>query len=105
MMENEIREKIEERGVESIDWEGISRNQTLSEDFIREFKNYVDWDAIFVCQKLSENFIKEMKNYVNWAGIFDTQDSSESFKEEMYRVGIYTPSKNIKMNYNIKISK
>ena len=105
MNEKEIRKLIKEKGVDNVDWYWISSNQTLSEDFIREFKNYVDWDAIFVCQKLSENFIKEMKNYVNWAGIFDTQDSSESFKEEMYRVGIYTPSKNIKMNYNIKISK
>ena len=43
-----------------------------------------------------------MKNYVNWTGIFDTQDLSESFRGEMYRVGIYTPSKNIEMSY-IKI--
>ena len=105
MDEKEIRKLIKEKGVDNVDWTSICMHQILSESFIKEFKNYVDWDAIFVCQKLSENFIKEMKNYVNWAGIFDTQDSSESFKEEMYRVGIYTPSKNIKMNYNIKISK
>ena len=66
MNEKEIRKLIKENGVESIDWEGISRNQTLSEDFIREFKDKVNWDYISAFQSLSEEFIEKMKDKVNW---------------------------------------
>ena len=50
-------------------------------------------------QNFSNENVKESKYISKY------QDLSESFRGEMYRVGIYTPSKNIKMSYNIKISK
>lgn len=44
-----------------MNWKYISKHQTLSEEFIREFKDYVDWDEINFRQKLSKDFRKEFK--------------------------------------------
>lgn len=46
-----------------------SQYQTLSEDFIRKFKNKVDWEKISQYQELSEDFIREFKNKVHWVPI------------------------------------
>ena len=51
-------------------WEGISKDQILSEDFIREFKDFVDWKYISKCQTLSETFIEEFKDRVDWGFIY-----------------------------------
>jgi len=48
------------------DWEFISQNQCLSEDFIREFKDKVDWTLICENQTLSEDFINEFEDKVDW---------------------------------------
>jgi len=40
--------------------------QTLSEDFIREFKDRVSWYWISEHQILSEDFIKKFKDKVEW---------------------------------------
>ena len=55
--------------LDDVDWFIISQNQTLSENFIREFKDKVDWYWISVYQKLSENFIREFKDRVYWKEI------------------------------------
>ena len=39
MNEKEIREMIKEKGIDNIDWSEISKCYSLSEDFIREFKD------------------------------------------------------------------
>jgi hypothetical protein len=52
-----------------VNWEYISINQTLSEDFIREFRDRVDWLWISRKQNLSEDFIREFKNHVYWDSI------------------------------------
>ena len=49
---------------------------------IEEFKDKVDWDGISVNKKLSEDFIKEFKDYVWWWGIFRYQQWSGDFFEE-----------------------
>ena len=59
MTENEIREKIKEKGIDIVNWKSVSQYQTLSEDFIREFQDKVDWEWISSKQKLSESFIRE----------------------------------------------
>ena len=43
-------------------WQNISKHQTLSEDFIREFKDKVNWYWISRYQTLSEDFIREFKD-------------------------------------------
>ena len=39
-------------------WNEISENETLSEDFIREFKDRVNWIMISRFQVLSEEFTR-----------------------------------------------
>jgi hypothetical protein len=65
-----------------VDWCCISRDQKLSEDFIREFKNRVDWDYISSYQNLSEGFIREFKDKVFWDSISRSQKLSEDFIRE-----------------------
>ena len=53
-------EKIKDLPQEYVDdWARISRELTLSEDFIRDHQDKVDWEYISKYQKLSEDFIKE----------------------------------------------
>ena len=42
----------------------ISQYQTLSEDFIREFKDKVDWIKMSEHKKISGSFIREFQNKV-----------------------------------------
>ena len=44
------------------DWARISRELTLSEDFIRDHQDKVDWEYISKYQKLSEDFIRDHKD-------------------------------------------
>jgi hypothetical protein len=63
----------------SEDWEYISKNKTVSEDFIREFKSEVDWGYISIYQNLSEGFIREFKGLVSWYYLSRYQNLSEEF--------------------------
>jgi len=65
-----------------INWTNLSRDQVLSEDFIREFQDKVDWDYISINQILSENFIREFKDKVDWHWISKYQTLSEEFIRE-----------------------
>ena len=65
-----------------VDWNKISEKQTLSEDFIREFQDKVEWYRISTYQKLSEDFIREFKDKVNWNNILRNQRLSEDFIRE-----------------------
>jgi hypothetical protein len=89
----EIRTKFEKRihkGHIDIDWEEISCNQKLSEEFIEKFQNKVDWDAISIHQKLSEEFIQKFQDKVNWGYI------------SIYQKTLF---KNLLKNLNIKLNK
>lgn len=63
----------------AINWTDISKNDKLSEDLIRQFKDFIDWDLISRYQVLSETFILEFKENVNWHSISAYQTLSESF--------------------------
>ena len=65
-----------------INWGNISTNKTLSEDFIREFKDYVIWSEISKYQNLSEDFIIEFKNKVDWYSIYLHQKLSTEFHDK-----------------------
>ncbi len=60
-------------------WSVFSRYKVLSEDFIREFQDYVDWKEISWNQILSESFIEEFKEKVNWISICRKQKLSKDF--------------------------
>ena len=76
---NYIKERIDKY---KVNWQYISINQNLSEEFIREFKDDVNWHNISCNQNLSEEFIREFKEYVNWKYISRYQNLSEKFCNE-----------------------
>ena len=57
-------------------------NQTLSENFIREFQDKVDWKMVSSYQTLSENFIREFQDIVDWSKISHFQHLSKKFITE-----------------------
>lgn len=50
-------------------WSIISQYQTLSEQFIHDFANYVNWEDILLYQSLSGKFFLEHFNYICDVGI------------------------------------
>ena len=67
---------------DKVDWTCISRYPHLSEDFIRKFADRVDWYYISTYQYLSENFIREFNDWVYWDAISYCQRLSEDFIRE-----------------------
>ena len=67
---------------DKVDWICISRYPHLSEDFIRKFADRVDWYYISAYQYLSENFIREFADRVAWDWIVKYQPLSEDFIRE-----------------------
>ena len=68
--------------VDEADWFTISQSIDLSEDFIREFQDYVCWGYISVYQVLSEDFVREFKDKVYWDEISRNQKISVDFAIE-----------------------
>lgn len=64
------------------DWEQISAEQCLTEDFIRKFQDKVDWACISDWQELFENFIREFEDKIFWDFLFETQKLSNEFVRE-----------------------
>ena len=56
-----MKEDYIKRNKNKIKWEWMSKRKILSENLMREFKDYVNWHSISIFQDLSEDFIKEMK--------------------------------------------
>jgi len=81
LSEEFIREFIREFA-DKVCWCYISRYQKLSEEFIREFFNKVCWCCISTYQKLSEGLIREFANKVDWNCISIYQKLSEGFIRE-----------------------
>ena len=79
---NELTEEFIREFKDRVNWIYISVCQKLSEDFIREFEDIVDWYWISRSQKLSEDFIREFEDKVNWNMISKFQKLSEEFIKE-----------------------
>jgi hypothetical protein len=93
--EQKLSEDFIKKNQDKVEWDYISENQKLSEDFIKKNQDKVDWDYISICQKLSENFIREFQNKVNWDFISEYQKLSENFiiefqnKVNWYNISCY----------------
>ena len=57
-----VKDVNKEITADYVDWNQTSCNQTLSESFIREFKDTVDWECILCYQNISNEFILEFKD-------------------------------------------
>ncbi|AUN01423.1 hypothetical protein EXM90_11505 [Clostridium botulinum] len=66
-IENFVRKNKET--LNEIDWENISKNKNLTENFIIEFENNIDWFYIKCFQNLSENFLLKFKNKIYWSNV------------------------------------
>ena len=75
-VENFVRENKET--LNEIDWENISKNENLTENFIREFENNVDWFYVSSYQNLSEDFLLEFKSKIYWNNIHYNKNLSLS---------------------------
>ncbi|HCL4447268.1 TPA: hypothetical protein N2D16_002873 [Clostridium botulinum] len=51
------------------DWENISKNKNLTENFIIEFEKNIDWFYIHCYQNLSEDFLLKFKNKIYWNNV------------------------------------
>lgn len=60
-------------------WYWVSEYVELTEKLIDEFRDYLDWTVISHSQTLSEDFIKKYIDYVDWNVISAKQKISEDF--------------------------
>jgi hypothetical protein len=74
------KEEIEEIRKDPIiaDWYHFCGNYDLSEEFIREFKDYLNWWKLSYYQNLPESLIREFQDIVNWSNILSNQALSLS---------------------------
>lgn len=62
--DNSIRKQI--ANGDNIKWDVISYYSELSEEFMKEYKDFINWKNASMMQYMSESFIIEMKDYVDW---------------------------------------
>ncbi|KAF2889656.1 hypothetical protein ILUMI_16517 [Ignelater luminosus] len=87
--------------VNELDWYIICIFRKLSEEFLREFKNYIHWQNVCMFQQLSEGFIKEFENDVDWGIISGNQKISTEFVREFkHRIKWRTMSQCRKLSEN-----
>lgn len=67
-----------------MNWDEISKQENLSEDFMRENANHLNWELISKNQILSVDFIKEMDDFVKWACILRFQKNVNELIETKY---------------------
>jgi hypothetical protein len=76
-----------------VDWNRISRNQKLSERFIKEFADRMDWTLISMYQTLSENFIRDFGSLLNPYGLVENPNISDEIKKQLGTIfPWYSPS-------------
>lgn len=68
--------------ISSPGWVEMSSHQTLSEEFMDEFKNRLDWRKISRFQELSEDFIEKHKDHLDWSGVCLNQVLSPGFMDK-----------------------
>lgn len=81
-----IPEYIIRRNVDLItknkQWVNISHFQSLSESFIREYKDYVKWSSICVTSKLSIKFMIEFADRLAWEEVCHFQNLTSEFMDQ-----------------------
>jgi hypothetical protein len=80
--ENRLSENFIREFQDYVVWDYVSGNSPLSENFIREFQDKFDWNVVSMDQVLSEPFIREFQDRVDWVCIFAYQVLSEEFRKE-----------------------
>lgn len=76
-----------------MDWNQISRQPDLSEDFIREYEKQINWDILLLSQnkseKINESFVENLKDVIDWSAVARSQLLSFSFiKQHLPRLPV-----------------
>lgn len=66
-----------------VDWVRVSTDMRLSEDFIREFSDKVDWTFISYYQLLSDKFINEFEDKIDWMVYLSDTSTTSLYKKEI----------------------
>ena len=82
-------------------WCIMSLSYKLSENFMREFSDYIKWAYICIYQKLSEDFIRDYHTKVLWYFIGSNQNLSEEFILE-FKEYIFLDSLELNKKIDIK---
>ena len=66
-----------------IDWKGISNNQKLSFNFIKQYKNKLDWEKLCLNKKIELNIklIREFQDIIDWNYISKNKNYISKFKK------------------------
>ena len=79
---NDIGVDFSELDITIQNWKLISKNKILSEEFIREFQDFVDWMYVTAFQTLSEEFIREFQEKVSRTYVSSRQFLTDEFLVE-----------------------
>ena len=63
------------------DWMYISYYRTITEDFMREFKDYIIWKGVCLSQKMSKEFIMEFIDKIDFNLVIHNNDISKEVKD------------------------
>jgi hypothetical protein len=73
---------------DDIDFYELSRVKVLSESFIRQYLTHFDdrtWTVISESQKLSQDFIREFKDFLDWDMVVRNQQVSVEFVDDPWK--------------------
>jgi len=97
-----ILNKYKWKSIADVDWEAISQDVKLSEEFIAYFKDRVIWYLISTYQTLSEAFIEKFAKKVWWIEIATHQILSRDFVEK-YRYRLDMLDLTGKKNFSLRM--
>lgn len=84
-MIDSLAELLEEKGYKdkrSVSWNAVSRDEELSENFLRENSDQVNWKLVSEFQVLPEIFVRKFSGRLYWKEVIQHQQVSEGFIEE-----------------------
>ena len=78
---NEVNEAFIKKYNDVIKWDIISKQMSLTEDFIDKFSKYIDFEQLskYVYSQFSEDFIQKYADKLNWDYISANSKPSEKF--------------------------
>lgn len=68
-----------------VDWIRVSIDMNLSEDFIREFSDKLDWYLISYYQVMPDSLLNDFEPRINWIGYFSPSSASSICREKNTR--------------------
>ena len=81
--QGDLSDEFIEQYADKLNWTALCYNQIISENILRKFKDKVNWETVCGGQILSLEFIREMADYVDWYEISSQwQNMDEDFLRE-----------------------